>query len=157
LRLQLVAELSVAAGLMVAGQQLDLEAEGKPVDLNSIERIHAGKTAALIRFAVRAGGLIADASETEMDRLTHFGEKLGMLFQITDDILDVTSTSEKLGKTAGKDAASKKATYPEVLGLEKAREHANEVEREAIAALGDKRAAAETLVGICKFVSSRRN
>jgi geranylgeranyl pyrophosphate synthase len=157
MKIQLVAELSVAASQMVAGQQLDLESEGKPVDLNSIERIHAGKTAALIRFAVRAGGLIASASEAEMDRLTWFGGKLGLLFQITDDILDVTSTSEKLGKTAGKDATSEKATYPSVLGVEGTRQLADEVHRDTTSALVQLERQFPLLNQIADFIKDRQS
>jgi farnesyl diphosphate synthase len=155
LKLQLIAELSKAAGQMVAGQQLDLEAEGRSLELGSIERIHAGKTGALIGFAVRAGGLIAGANASEMNVLERFGGKIGLLFQITDDILDVTSTSEALGKTAGKDLASKKATYPEVLGLEQARSLAKRIETEALETLSPLGRDRELLIDICRYVSSR--
>jgi geranylgeranyl pyrophosphate synthase len=157
LRLQLAAGLSVAAGQMVAGQQLDLEAEGKLVDIGTIERIHRGKTGALIVYAIRAGGMIADAEERDLAVLDVFGAKLGLLFQITDDILDVTSTSEKLGKTAGKDLSSKKATYPEVLGLERSRQFAKTIENEAVDLLSDLRREHQTLSEICSYVSSRTN
>jgi len=157
LRLQLISELAVAAGQMVAGQQLDLAAEGKKVDLEQIERIHRGKTGALIRFSVRAGGLIAGASRDEMCVLTDFGEKIGLLFQITDDILDVTSTSEELGKTAGKDAASRKATYPEVLGIDGARELAKTVKDNAIRSLDRLQRDGALLRSIADFVSCRNS
>jgi geranylgeranyl pyrophosphate synthase len=153
LRLRLIAELSAAAGQMVAGQQLDLEAEGKALSLSDIERIHLGKTGALIRFAVRAGGLIAAVNTEEFDILTAFGEKLGLLFQITDDILDVTSTSEELGKTAGKDIASQKATYPEVLGLEMSTELVKQVETDALAILAGVNRADALLGDVCRYVS----
>jgi geranylgeranyl pyrophosphate synthase len=132
LRLQLVTELASAAGRMVAGQQLDLEAEGKDADLDSIERIHKGKTGALIRFSVRAGGLIAATDPKEIAVLTLFGEKLGLLFQITDDLLDVTESTESLGKTAGKDIAAGKATYPSAIGLEETRSLIRKVHGSAI-------------------------
>ena len=157
LRLKLVSELSIAAGQMVAGQQLDLEAEGKSVDVSVIEHIHKGKTGALIGFAVRAGGIIAGCDEKELSVLDRFGDKLGLLFQITDDILDVTSTSEALGKTAGKDLTSKKATYPEVLGIEKARELSRRIEREALVMLGELPREHELLTELCSYVSSRTN
>ena len=156
-RLKLVAELSVAAGQMVAGQQLDLEAEGRSVDLISLERIHTGKTGALIRFSVLSGGIIADASEMELSILSEFGEKIGLLFQITDDILDVTSTSEALGKTAGKDLASKKATYPEVLGLNEARDRVAKIESEARQLIGGLDRPHELLSEMCTYVSNRNN
>ena len=157
LRLQLVLELSAAAGEMVAGQQLDLEAEGTATDIGSIEEIYRGKTGALIRFAVRAGGLIAGVTDDDLQVLNRFGEKLGLLFQITDDILDLTSTSESLGKTAGKDAASRKATFPEVLGLEGAVKMRNEVSDETIASLVPLGHRSRLLRQICEFVSHRRH
>jgi len=132
LRLRLVTELAAAAGRMVAGQQMDLEAEGKTTELSAIEKIHRGKTGALIRFSVRAGGLIADIEDAEMESLSRFGEKLGLLFQITDDLLDVTETTQNLGKTAGKDAASGKATYPGVIGVEKTRQLIADVHADAM-------------------------
>jgi geranylgeranyl pyrophosphate synthase len=157
LRLALVHEMSVAAGRMVAGQQLDLEAEGKQANVASIEQIHRGKTGALIRFAVRAGGLIAGIDPARMQILTAFGEKIGLLFQITDDILDVTSTSEELGKTAGKDIASEKAAYPKVIGLEASRTLAERIENEAIGILGQLDCDHALLVDICRYVSARNN
>jgi geranylgeranyl pyrophosphate synthase len=155
LRLKLVSELAVAAGRMVAGQQLDLEAEGKSLDLTSIENIHKGKTGALISFSIRAGGLIAGVGDQEMEALTDFGEQIGLLFQITDDILDVTSTSEKLGKTAGKDEASEKATYPDVLGLEGALALAQRVETIAVDVLGRMPREFSLLEAICRYTSRR--
>jgi len=131
-RLKLVAELAAAASRMVAGQQMDLEAEGRSVELSAIERIHRGKTGALILFSVRAGGSIAGASNAEMESLSSFGEKIGLLFQITDDLLDVTETTQNLGKTAGKDAASGKATYPGTIGIDRSRQLISEVYSEAI-------------------------
>jgi farnesyl diphosphate synthase len=156
-RLTLLSELAVAAGQMVAGQQLDLEAEGKKLDVRQIERIHRGKTGALIRFAVRVGGLIVGAPEKELSVLTSFGERLGLLFQITDDILDVTATSEELGKTAGKDLSSKKATYPELLGLEESRRLAKSVENEALAGLAELDRDFPLLTEVCRYVYRRNN
>lgn len=157
LRLKLILELSIAAGQMVAGQQLDLEAEGRSADVNLIEQIHKGKTGALIGFAVRAGGIIPGCDEAELKVLDRFGDKLGLLFQITDDILDVTSSSEELGKTAGKDVRSKKATYPKALGIEAARELSKEIECEALAVLGELKRGHELLSQICSYVTDRTN
>jgi geranylgeranyl pyrophosphate synthase len=154
-RLRLISELSAAAGRMVAGQQLDLAAEGRQLDLAAVERIHAGKTGALIGFAVRAGGVIGETDETEMAGITRFGEKLGLLFQITDDILDLTATSETLGKTAGKDAAHKKATYPELMGLEAARSLAVQIAAKAVEALGPVARQNGLLEQICRYVLER--
>ena len=135
LRLRLVSELAIATGRMVSGQQMDLEAEGMPLDIAAIEKIHKGKTGALIGFSVRAGGSIAGASESEMAALTNFGEKLGLLFQITDDLLDVIASTENLGKTAGKDAAADKATYPGTIGLDETKSLIQKVHAEAISEL----------------------
>ena len=156
-RLKLIAELAVAAGQMVAGQQLDLEAEGMSVDVTKIERIHKGKTGALIGFAVRAGGIIAGVDDEELNILREFGDKLGLLFQITDDILDVTATSEALGKTAGKDLASRKATYPDALGLEEAIKLAKSIERDARAVAERIGREHKLLCDISAYVSNRTN
>jgi geranylgeranyl pyrophosphate synthase len=154
-RLRLLAELSIAAGQMVAGQQMDLEAEGRSVDISAIEKIHKGKTGALIGFAVRAGGLIAGAGKKELQVLTEFGDKLGLLFQVTDDILDMTSTSDELGKTAGKDHENKKATYPEVLGLTEARGLARELGSDAVLLVDRLDRPHSLLSEICSYVANR--
>jgi len=125
MRVQLIAELARAAGTpegMVAGQAFDLEAESRDVGDDELERIHHQKTGALICAAARCGAIIAGASENELAALTEYATHLGMLFQITDDVLDVTATAEDLGKTPGKDARSNKATYPAVYGIEATRE-----------------------------------
>jgi geranylgeranyl pyrophosphate synthase len=157
MRLRLISELSMAAGQMVAGQQLDLEAEGKKVELDEVEQIHKGKTGALITFSVRAGGIIAEVSERNLLMLTNFGGRLGLLFQITDDILDVTSTSETLGKTAGKDIASRKATYPEAIGLAGACSLAKRIGAEAYNVLGPICREDSLLHDICNFVATRNS
>ncbi|MBA2379463.1 MAG: polyprenyl synthetase family protein [Blastocatellia bacterium] len=140
LRVTLLSELGDAAACMVKGQHLDLESEGKEVDLAELERIHRNKTGALIRFAVVAGARIADADDGKIEVAARYGEKIGLLFQIVDDILDVTQTTESLGKTAGKDETSSKAAYPKIVGLETARQLAETISREAAelaAELGD--------------------
>jgi len=154
-RLKLIGELAIAAGQMVAGQQLDLEAEGRSVSVETIERIHKGKTGALIAFSVRAGGIITGIDGAELDVLSAFGDKLGLLFQITDDILDVTSTSEALGKTVGKDLASNKATYPDALGLSAAIEFAKSIEAEALAVAERLGREHKLLCDISAYVSNR--
>lgn len=155
LRLTLIGELAAAAGRMVAGQQMDLEAEGKSIELSAIEQIHRGKTGALIRFSVRAGGLIAEIEGAEMDSLSRFGEKIGLLFQITDDLLDITETTESLGKTAGKDAASGKATYPSVIGVERTRQLISEVHAEAVSELKAMKKAGGSLAMVAEFLLAR--
>src|SRR3989440_2790335 len=123
-RVRLIAEVARAAGTpqgMVAGQALDLDAESRDVTKVELDRIHLRKTAALIRAAARCGAIIAGASENDLDATTEYAGNLGLLFQITDDLLDVTATAEDLGKTPGKDARSRKATYPALHGMEAAR------------------------------------
>jgi geranylgeranyl diphosphate synthase type II len=121
----LVAELAHAAGTvggMIAGQVMDLEATNQPVTASLVEQIHRSKTAALFRAAVRMGAIGACASADQINALSCFAENAGLAFQIADDILDVESSTESLGKTAGKDQAQKKLTYPAVYGLERSRE-----------------------------------
>lgn len=121
-----VCELAQAAGSrhLIAGQVMDLEGEGKPLTARELRAIHEGKTAALLTCCTRLGGMSAGCSAAQLDALTQFGRALGLAFQVIDDILDVTQTSEKLGKTAGKDIAAAKATYPSILGLDASRTEA---------------------------------
>lgn len=154
-RLGLVAELAVAAGKMVAGQQMDLEAEGKSITLPAIEQIHRGKTGALILFSVRAGGLIAGANDAGMRSLSRFGEKIGLLFQITDDLLDVTETTQNLGKTAGKDVAAGKATYPSAIGVERTRKLIAEVYDDALNELKSIKRQGGQLAMLAEFLLER--
>ena len=124
LRVKLIAEVARAAGTpegMVAGQALDLAAESRDVNGDELERIHHQKTGALICAAARCGAIIAGANEDELAAITEYARNLGLLFQITDDVLDVTASAEDLGKTPGKDARSRKATYPAILGLDATR------------------------------------
>ncbi len=124
--LEVMRILALRAGLsgMVVGQVLDLEAEGRPVDAAHVQRIHRYKTAALITAACEIGGKIAQVEPRVQQALQAYGEALGIAFQIVDDILDVTQTSQVLGKTAGKDVQTMKATYPRAVGLDRAREEA---------------------------------
>ena len=133
----MVGELAVAAGSrhLIGGQVRDIEAEGKVVSFEELRAIHEGKTAALLTCSLRLGGMAGGASEDELAALTRFGHALGLAFQVIDDILDVTQTSEKLGKTAGKDVAVGKSTYPAILGLEASRAEASRLTAEATAAL----------------------
>ncbi len=133
----LVRELAVAAGSqrLIAGQVLDLEGERKKLGKAQLVRIHKNKTAALIAASIRLGAMSADAGPKALERLTDFGEALGLAFQVIDDILDVTRTSQQLGKSAGKDLKAGKTTYPSVLGLEKSRAEAGRLTRKAHRAL----------------------
>ena len=133
----LLRELAVAAGSqkLIAGQVADLEAEGKNVNRRELQFIHENKTAAILRSSTRLGAMSANADSRKLSAITRFGQRLGLAFQIIDDILDVTQTSEVLGKSAGKDAAAHKAIYPAVIGLEKSRAEAKRLTREAHDAL----------------------
>lgn len=133
-RLKLITGLSRAAAKMVSGQQLDLEGEGKRLTLDEVQEIHANKTGALIAFSVTAGALIARVEPDVLDALREFGAQLGLLFQVTDDLLDVTMTTEQLGKTAGKDIDADKATFPSNLGIGPTRDFATTTFNAAAAA-----------------------
>jgi len=137
IRLRLVVGLASATGTpdgMVAGQQFDLEAEGSGESAD-IERIHNLKTGALISFSARAGAMIAAADESKVAVISEFADLLGLLFQITDDLLDMSQTSDMLGKTAGKDAAASKATYPGKYGFDAASQMAVDVHQRAVGSL----------------------
>jgi geranylgeranyl diphosphate synthase type II len=128
-RVRLAEELSTAAGTvggMIGGQVYDLEGEGKRPTAILLEQIHRAKTGALLRASVRMGGIYAGADEEQLAALSKYGEHIGLAFQIVDDILDVEQPSEKLGKTAGKDAEQHKITFPAVYGIERSREMAEE-------------------------------
>lgn len=133
-RAKLVVELASASGTcrgMIAGQVHDLESEGMLPEAERLDMIHRAKTGALLRASVRMGAIYAGANDEQLKALTSYGEHVGLAFQIVDDVLDVEQTSEELGKTAGKDAAQQKMTFPAVYGLEKSKEMA---ERERAAA-----------------------
>jgi geranylgeranyl diphosphate synthase type II len=128
-RIELVSELATASGTvggMIGGQVNDIEGEGKHPTAHLLESIHRAKTGALLRASVRMGAIYAGAAADQLAALTSFGERIGLAFQIVDDILDVEQSSEALGKTAGKDAAQQKITFPAVYGIERSREMAEE-------------------------------
>ncbi len=133
----LIRELADAAGSrwLIAGQVLDLEGEGKKISREQLKFIHRSKTAALLTASIRLGAMSANVAEARLQNLTDFGQSLGLAFQIIDDILDVTQTTEKLGKTAGKDVAAIKATYPAIFGLERSRKEAHRLTVTALASL----------------------
>ncbi len=132
-----VGELAVAGGSrkLIGGQVMDLEGEGKRLTKSQLVKIHEAKTAALLTTSIRLGAMAANATPARLEALTTFGHTLGLAFQIIDDILDVTQSTEVLGKTAGKDAAVEKATYPSVLGLDRSRKEAARLTRAAMDAL----------------------
>jgi geranylgeranyl diphosphate synthase type II len=133
----LITELAHASGSrwLIGGQVADLEGEGRPLSGDELKYIHRCKTAALLTASIRLGAMSANASEKILAALTDFGQSLGLAFQVIDDILDVTQTTEKLGKTAGKDVKATKATYPAIFGLEKSRAEANRLTKRAHSAL----------------------
>ena len=155
----MVTEVATAAGTvngMVGGQVADLEAEGHRIAPEMLEYIHRSKTAALIRASVAAGALCAGAGAEDVARLRRFGESIGWAFQVTDDILDVEESSAALGKTAGKDIAQQKATYPAIHGLPRAHEIANELAGKAIAELVPYGEKASRLREIAEYLVIRR-
>jgi len=154
---EIFCEISIAAGSrrLIAGQVADLEAEGQPISHAQLRYIHENKTAALLTTSIRLGAMSANATPAQLSAASDFGRALGLAFQVIDDILDVTQTSEKLGKSAGKDAAAKKATYPAVLGLSKARAEAARLTRRAHNALKPLGEHAETLRALADYLLKR--
>jgi geranylgeranyl pyrophosphate synthase len=158
-RVRIISEVARAAGTpygMIAGQAYDLAAESREVAGDELERIHLHKTGALIRAAVSSGALIAGAGADELKAITVYGAQLGLLFQITDDLLDVTATVEDLGKTPGKDARARKATYPSLYGIEASRTRARTAHTQACAALEQLERPTATLRAIADFILERR-
>jgi geranylgeranyl diphosphate synthase type II len=153
----LVLELARAAGSLqlIAGQVADLEAEGMKVSAAQLQYIHERKTSALLCCSVRLGGMSANCSATQLQALTDFGYNVGLAFQIIDDILDITQTSEQLGKTAGKDTAAQKATYPAIVGMEKSRKLARLLTQRAFDALKTFRGNAGALEALATYLLQR--
>lgn len=159
LRIQLISEITRAAGTpegMVAGQALDLAAESREVRGEELERIHQHKTGALIRAAARCGAMIAGTNESEIVAVTEYATNLGLLFQITDDLLDVTATAEDLGKTPGKDARASKATFPSLYGVDATRERVDVVHRRTCEALEAIERPTDILRSIANFIRDRQ-
>jgi geranylgeranyl diphosphate synthase, type II len=152
-----IRELAVASGSkhLIAGQVVDLESEGKKISVPLLRFIHESKTAALLSSSIRLGAMSANASPSALQNLSGFGHALGLAFQVIDDILDVTQTSETLGKSAGKDLTAEKATYPSIVGLERSREIARRLTREAHTALKPLGKKAETLHAIADHLLVR--
>ena len=151
----IVRELMRASGAMVGGQHLDLDAEGRPLTLGELERIHAGKTGALMRAATRVGALAAQRGEDAYDALDEFGRALGLAFQIADDVLDATATSAQLGKTAGRDAALRKTTFPTLLGVDGALARAHGVVDDACDTLRAAGLLTDDLRALARFAVER--
>jgi len=154
---RILLEITRAAGSrqLIAGQVADLEGEGKKLSADQLKYIHERKTSALLCCSVRLGGMSANCSPAQLQALTDFGYNVGLAFQIIDDILDVTQTSEQLGKTAGKDQTARKATYPSIVGLEKSRQIAKRLTRRAFAALDIFQGQAPALEALATFLLQR--
>ena len=150
-------EISEAAGSrkLIAGQVADLEAEGRRISRAQVRSIHENKTAALLTASVRLGAMAANATPKQLASVTAFGRALGLAFQVIDDILDVTQTSEKLGKSAGKDLTAQKATYPAVIGLEKSRAEARRLTKQAHYALESLDEDADVLRALADYLLAR--
>ncbi len=156
---RILTEIATAAGTvrgMVGGQVADIEAEKKPVDAARLEYIHRSKTAALIRASIVAGAIAGGAQEQDTQHLWQFGDLIGWAFQVVDDILDVEGNSTALGKTAGKDEAQQKATYPALFGLKRSHEFASELAARALGELAGFGQRAQRLRELADFLVTRR-
>ena len=153
----LILELARAAGSLqlIAGQVADLEGEGKRISAQQLRYIHERKTSALLCCSVRLGGMSANCTPAQLKALTDFGYNVGLAFQVIDDILDVTQTSEQLGKTAGKDTQAQKATYPSILGLERSRKIAGQLTQRAFNSLKGFKGKAVALEALAEFLLRR--
>lgn len=158
-RIELVQLLSVAAGAegMVGGQVLDMEGEQRQLNLIELEQVHVNKTGALLRFSIEAGAVLADVSKQDRATLKKYAHHIGLAFQIQDDILDIEGTTEELGKTAGKDVASDKSTYPALLTLEGAKEKLAEHYQHAINALDQLPIDTSLLRDFAAYIVHRKN
>src|SRR5438876_9555657 len=153
-RVRIIEEIAHGTGTiegMIAGQVVDLEAEHTTPDLKTLEYIHRSKTAALIGASIVSGGVYGGANHKAVGELRSFGQSIGLAFQIVDDVLDVTQTSEQLGKTAGKDTAAEKATYPALFGIEESVKKADQLAKDAFGALESFSDRAETLKALARF------
>jgi geranylgeranyl diphosphate synthase type II len=156
--LRMIREIALSAGVhgMVGGQALDISSENSEPDRDTLAFIHLHKTAALIAASVKIGGILADSDENISKSLTNYGERIGLAFQITDDILNVEGNTEELGKAAGSDAKMKKMTYPAFYGIEKSRQEAENLVAEAIDALALFSSDADPLREIARYLVQRR-
>jgi len=157
---EIVRSIAQATGTvdgMIGGQVMDLEAEELKPTPEMVEAIHRAKTGALIRVSLMSGGIYAGGSAGDIERLREFGRKAGLAFQIMDDVLDVTQDSSQLGKTAGKDVASEKSTWPAVYGVAQSVKDAERLVDEAFAVLGDYGERADRLKAVARYLVERKN
>jgi len=158
-RVRIIEEIAHGTGTvdgMIGGQVVDLEAEHTKPDVQMLEYIHRSKTAALITASVASGGLYAGADRDTVEKLRSFGKSIGLAFQIVDDVLDVTQTSEQLGKTAGKDMAAEKATYPALFGIDESLKKADTLVDKALNSLEAFGSRADTLKALARFLVERK-
>jgi geranylgeranyl diphosphate synthase type II len=158
-RVRIIEEIARGTGTvdgMIGGQVADLEAERTKPDAARLQYIHLAKTAALITASVVSGGLYGGADEQQVARLRSFGQSIGLAFQIVDDVLDVTQTSEQLGKTAGKDTVAEKATYPALFGIDESIKKADQLVKDALGALDSFGERAERLKELARFLVERK-
>jgi len=158
-RVKIIEEIARGTGTvdgMIGGQVKDLEAERQPPDAETLEYIHRSKTGALITASLVTGGIYANGTHAEIQRLRDFGRAVGLAFQIVDDVLDVTQSSEQLGKTAGKDTASQKATYPSLFGIDESLRRADALISSGCAALDSFGPRADTLKQLAQFLVERK-
>lgn len=155
--LRVIVDLGKAVGAagLVGGQIVDLDSEGKSIDENTLTYIHMHKTAALLEVSVTSAAILANAEQPVIDRLKGYAQRIGLAFQIVDDVLDITSTAETLGKSVGKDVAAQKATYPSLWGLEKSQQKADQLVAEAIAEIEGFGQAAQPLIAIAQYITAR--
>jgi len=157
-QVRVIGEIATAAGTvdaLIGGQMADIEGEGKSLGPAEVDYIHRSKTGAMICASVVVGGIIAGANESQIEKLREYGRRIGLAFQIADDILDVTSTSEQLGKTPGKDQAAKKATYPAIYGMAASQARAREIVDEAVAIASSLGPTAYVLEEMAGFIIAR--
>jgi geranylgeranyl diphosphate synthase type II len=158
-RVRIIEEIAHGTGTidgMIGGQVVDLEAEHSRPDLPTLEYIHRAKTAALITASLVSGGIYSGGKDSQIQRLRTFGQQIGLAFQIVDDVLDVTQTSEQLGKTAGKDTAAEKTTYPSLFGIDESLKKADALVASAFAQLEPFGAQADTLKELARYLVERK-
>lgn len=148
---------AIGTGGMLAGQMADMEAEGRRLNIDEVTFIHIHKTGKLIRGSVRIGAILAGADEEELAAITDYGEKIGLAFQIIDDILDIEGDTEMLGKPVGSDSKNLKATYPAVIGMERSKHLANELIDEAVEIIKSRVSPFNNFVDIARFIGGRQN
>jgi geranylgeranyl diphosphate synthase type II len=156
-RIDVIAEIAKALGTfgMIGGQVVDIESEGKTVDRQTVEYIHNNKTMALILACVRCGALLADATPAQLEALSLYGRKIGLAFQVVDDILDEEGTTEQLGKDAGSDREKGKATFPAVVGMAESKQYATQLITDACNALAPFGEKAAILKEIARYIGTR--